>query len=84
MTPTLALALTSTLVTLGYVLACRIWPYANCWKCSGAGRFRSPSGRAWRLCRRCSGSGARLRIGRRLWNLAARELGRTRDPRSPH
>lgn len=52
---------------LGYVVACRIWPYANCRKCSGDGKFRSPSGRAWRLCRRCKGSGSRVRFGRRVW-----------------
>ena len=51
----------------GYVVAGLIWPFAACRKCEGAGRFRSPSRKAWRLCRRCKGSGTRVRIGRRLW-----------------
>lgn len=52
---------------LGYVIACAVWPYAACRKCDGRGRFRSPSGRAWRRCRRCKGSGERIRLGRRAW-----------------
>jgi hypothetical protein len=50
----------------GYVIACAIWPFAACRKCDGAGRFLSPSGRAWRHCRRCKGSGSRVRTGRRI------------------
>lgn len=58
----------------GYVVACLIWPFAACLKCKGGGRFRSPTGKAWRLCRRCKGSGTRVRVGRRLWTwLAARK-----------
>lgn len=52
----------------GYVIACRIWPFAACRKCDGAGRFRSPSGKAWRHCRRCKGSASRLRYGVRVAN----------------
>lgn len=81
MSPSLALVLATTAVTVGYMVACRIWPYAACVACDGAGRHRSPSGKAWRTCRRCRGTGARLRVGRWLWNLARREFGRTRDPR---
>lgn len=55
----------------GYVAACRIWPYTDCPKCSGRGRFLSPSGRAWRHCRKCKGSGAKVRIGRRMWTWLA-------------
>lgn len=55
----------------GYVIACAIWPYTSCRKCKGGGRFRSPSGRAWRHCRRCKGSGARVRTGRRIWGWLA-------------
>ena len=51
----------------GYGIACAVWPFAACRKCDGGGRFRSPSGRAWRHCRRCKGSGARVRTGRRIW-----------------
>jgi hypothetical protein len=63
-----ALILPLVLVTFGYVVACVVWPFAACRKCGGAGRRRSPSGRAWRYCPRCRGTGARLRTGRRLWN----------------
>lgn len=56
---------------VGYFVACRIWPFAACLRCSGSGRRRSPSGRAWRPCRRCKGSGTRLRTGRRVWNWLA-------------
>lgn len=63
-----------TLVLLGlaalalYAISCRIWPFTACSKCDGAGRFRSPNGRAWRYCRKCNGRGAQLRTGRRIWN----------------
>lgn len=50
-----------------YAVECAVWPFAACRKCDGAGRFRSPSGRAWRRCRRCKGSGERVRLGRRAW-----------------
>lgn len=49
-----------------YTVACAIWPFTACRKCSGAGRFRSPSGWAWRACRKCKGSGVRVRGGVRL------------------
>jgi hypothetical protein len=62
------LLLAALLVAGGYLVACWIWPFAACMRCKGAGKFRSPSGRAWRYCRRCNGRGARLRIGRRIWN----------------
>jgi hypothetical protein len=51
-----------------YTLSCLFWPYAKCRRCDGGGKFRSPSGKAWRLCRRCAGTGGRLRIGRRIFN----------------
>ena len=63
-----ALILTFIVVTVCYITACAVWPFAACRKCRGAGRHRSPSGRAWRYCHRCHGTGARLRTGRRLWN----------------
>jgi hypothetical protein len=56
------------IVTVGYIMACAVWPFASCRKCDGAGRHRSPSGRAWRYCHRCHGTGARLRTGRRVYN----------------
>jgi hypothetical protein len=64
---TLILAL--ALVTFCYALTCAAWPFTACRNCHGAGRTRSPSGRAWRYCRRCKATGARLRTGRRIWNL---------------
>jgi DnaJ-class molecular chaperone len=67
LSPDLLLVLAAILVTFGYIVACRIWPYAACRACDGAGRRRSPSGRAWRTCRRCRGTGARLRLGRKAW-----------------
>ena len=65
---TTLLALAAVLLTLGYLLVCRVWPYAACLRCGGDGKLRSPSGRTWRRCRRCGGSGERLRIGRRVIN----------------
>jgi hypothetical protein len=56
------------IVTFCYVATCAYWPFTACRKCGGAGRHRSPSGRAWRYCHRCNGTGARLRTGRRIWN----------------
>jgi hypothetical protein len=69
MTPELLLALGVLAWLAGYLgVACRWWPYTACRRCSGAGKLRSPSGRAWRACPRCKGTGARLRTGRRLLN----------------
>ncbi|TDD75801.1 hypothetical protein [Actinomadura rubrisoli] len=56
------------LIAAAYAIACWLWPFRACARCDGAGKFRSPSGRAWRYCRRCDGKGAQLRLGRRLWN----------------
>ncbi|MCO6010567.1 hypothetical protein NE236_36975 [Actinoallomurus purpureus] len=58
-----------------YGAACAIWPFRSCRTCGGSGRFRSPSGRAWRYCRRCNGTGAKLRLGRRILTY----LANTRD-----
>lgn len=52
----------------GYAVACWIWPFAACRKCDGAGKHRSPTGKAWRKCRRCKGSGGRVRTGRKAFN----------------
>ncbi len=59
------LAATALLV---YALACWWWPFANCGRCEGSGKRRSPTGRRFGKCRRCKGSGMRLRHGRRAWN----------------
>jgi hypothetical protein len=63
-----ALILPLIIITLCYIAASAVWPFAACRKCDGVGRRRSPSGRAWRYCHRCHGTGARLRTGRRIWN----------------
>jgi DnaJ-class molecular chaperone len=60
------------IVTFGYLTTCAVWPFRNCRKCGGTGRFRSPMGRAWRPCRRCKGTGARIRLGRHIWNYLRR------------
>ena len=60
------------LITLGYAVACWIWPFKPCRRCDGNGKRRSPSGRAWRDCPRCRGGGGRLRAGRRIYNYLAR------------
>jgi hypothetical protein len=78
MTLTLA-ATAATLVWLaGYVAACMFWPFAACTRCTGSGKRRSPSGKAWRPCRRCKGSGSRLRFGRKVGNYLARTGGDAR------
>lgn len=56
----------------GYIVACVFWQWKPCRRCKGEGRFRSPSGRAWRHCPRCDGARERLRIGRRIYNYYAR------------
>ncbi|MBP2370683.1 hypothetical protein [Pseudonocardia parietis] len=63
------LAVLSLAATAVYVAACVWWPYAACRRCSGTGKRRSPSGRAWRPCGRCDGTGRRVRAGRYLAEL---------------
>ena len=59
-------------VTLGYALACAVWPYKPCGRCHGTAKRRAPIGRALRFCRRCRGTGLRLRLGRRVWRYLRR------------
>lgn len=63
-----ALTLLAALWLAGYAVAVRFWPWANCRRCHGNGKSRSPSGKAFRRCPRCKGSGRRLRLGRRVLN----------------
>jgi hypothetical protein len=63
-----ALVIAGLLLTGLYLLACAVWPYANCDRCDGSGKSRSPSGKKFRNCPRCKGVGRRERIGRRLLN----------------
>ncbi|WP_433302278.1 hypothetical protein ACQP2F_08595 [Actinoplanes sp. CA-030573] len=74
----IAVPLALIIVTLGYALACWVWPFKSCRKCDGTGKKRSPSRRAFRLCRRCAGTGRRLRAGRWIYN---RLSGIRRDAR---
>ncbi len=74
-TPTTAaipLIFATLLVTLGYAVACWIWPFKACPRCHGTGKRLSPSKRAFRLCRRCDGTGRRLRAGRWIYNQLSR------------
>jgi hypothetical protein len=63
------LILLALLALVAYIAACVIWPFGACRKCAGLGRFRSPTGRAWRACKHCRGTGARVRAGRRIWDV---------------
>ncbi|WP_329482244.1 hypothetical protein OG555_08445 [Kribbella sp. NBC_01484] len=62
----LLLAALALVLVVGYLLGCRIWPYANCPRCSGSGKSGSPTRKSFRNCPRCKGTGRRTRIGRRL------------------
>ena len=55
-------------ITLGYLLACSLWPFTPCRRCHGTAQRRAPIGRGVRFCRRCRGTGLRLRLGRRAFN----------------
>ncbi|HET6479251.1 MAG TPA: hypothetical protein VFG35_04290 [Actinoplanes sp.] len=67
-----ALIFALLVITLCYTFACWVWPFKTCPRCSGTGKKRSPSGRAFRLCRRCDGTGRRLRAGRWIYNQLSR------------
>ena len=56
------------LLTVGYVVACWLWPLGPCRRSDGTGKRGAPIGRAFRICHRCDGTGRQLRIGRRLYN----------------
>ncbi|GAA1821603.1 hypothetical protein GCM10009682_47270 [Luedemannella flava] len=61
--------LTLIVITLGYALACWLWPFTNCRRCHGTGKRHARfGGRAFGLCRRCDGTGRRLRPGRLVIN----------------
>lgn len=51
-----------------YLLSCLIWPFGKCRRCKGAGKFKSPFGKAYRHCGKCDGSGLRVRVGRHVVN----------------
>jgi hypothetical protein len=63
------LILATIVITLGYALACWLWPFTTCRRCHGTGKRAALfGGRAFRLCSRCDGTGRRLRPGRRVLN----------------
>ena len=63
------LLLMLTVATLGYLLACWLWPFVACRRCHGTGKRRALfGGRAFGICRRCDGTGRQLRPGRRAIN----------------
>lgn len=78
MDPRLLLALVALAWLAAYLVGCRVWPYAACLRCKGEGKFRSPSGHAWRVCPRCKGTARRLRTGRRIINYYSDAARRTR------
>jgi DnaJ-class molecular chaperone len=61
-------ALIVTAVISFYLLTCLVWPFGKCRRCKGAGKFKSPFGRAYRHCGTCEGSGLRVRVGRHVIN----------------
>jgi hypothetical protein len=61
-------ALIVTIAVALYLLGCLIWPFGKCRRCKGAGKFKSPFGRAYRHCGKCQGSGLRVRLGRHIIN----------------
>ncbi|MDX2974271.1 hypothetical protein [Kribbella solani] len=63
---TLAGLAVGVLILAAYLWTCRFWPYANCPRCEGSGKSRSPGGKKFRNCSRCKGTGRRERLGRRL------------------
>jgi hypothetical protein len=71
-----SLLLLAAVLLIGYLAACAWWPFAACRRCDGAGKFRSPSGKAWRRCRRCKGSGSRVRWGRRVYEVVVQTRNR--------
>ncbi|WP_020388979.1 hypothetical protein [Kribbella catacumbae] len=62
----LLLASLAVVLVALYLAGCRIWPYANCPRCTGSGKSGSPTRKSFRNCPRCKGTGRRIRLGRRL------------------
>jgi hypothetical protein len=92
MTPVIAAASTHTgdsgailiaalFAAVTYLISCAIWPFRSCRNCGGLGRFRSPSGRAWRNCHACKGTGGKVRLGRRAWTYLTRTHDRAHRSR---
>jgi DnaJ-class molecular chaperone len=70
-TPTFAALIILTLIvlTLGYTLACWLYPFTTCRRCHGTGKRRAIlGGRTFGHCRRCHGDGHTIRPGRRVLN----------------
>ena len=63
------LILIMIVVTLGYILACWLYPFTTCRRCRGTGKRRAIlGGRTFGHCRRCHGDGHMIRPGRRALN----------------
>lgn len=58
----LKLVLFGLVALVVYIGFCRVFPYAACRNCKGSGKYRSPSGKAFRNCGSCGGSGRRRRL----------------------
>ena len=70
------------LVVAGYRVARIVWfPLTRCWRCKGEGKFRSVTGKHWRLCRRCKGTGTRVRSGRILLDKLRTTRAKARNAR---
>jgi hypothetical protein len=65
--PRVTLAAIGLLATLGYLLACWLWPFAACWWCEGGRKYQNERRKTWRRCGWCEGTGQRRRIGRVVW-----------------
>jgi len=72
------LALLVIVATVGYAVACAVWPLTAHGRCNGTGKRRSPSGKAWRTCRGCGGSGRKVRLGRKAWSFVNNTRGDSR------
>lgn len=64
--PMLTLITAAAVAAITYLASCRVWPYARCRSCYGAGTGSGSNRRRWNHCRACRGSGKRLRLGARL------------------
>jgi hypothetical protein len=75
MKATLILIVAALVWTVGYLIACAVFPFSACRVCGGSGKRRSGNGKNFRRCRRCRGDGARVRVGRRLWTFWTKHRG---------
>lgn len=72
------LILLASLITLGYLGLCWLWPFRACRRCSGTGKRPAWIGNGFRFCSRCDGTGHALRAGRHVMNALRGIHGRAR------